>query len=295
MAESMLGVAGRLGSATDALAALGALVRIESEQLPVDPAVHAALTAIGAELLGDSIRETPEAGPALGLAQTFLAQGVELLRNPGRTGGWDQVDVSLLQGIGRMSMSVATAIEVAGRAIPELGQQLTGPVRILDVGTGVGWLAVGLARAYPEATVVGIDIFPPALELARANVASTEVADRVEVRELNALALPASSEFGVAWLPLPFLPPAIVPEVLAVVREALTPGGWLIAGTFAPVGEGRLAQLLMDLRTVRSGGRPWVADDLLPLLAAAGYADAGQVPRSWSAPVHLFPARRPGH
>jgi hypothetical protein len=36
-----------------------------------------------------------------------------------------------------------------------------------------------------------------------------------------------------------------------------------------------------------------VADDLLPLLAAAGYSDARQVPRTWTAPVHVFPARRP--
>ena len=50
MSESILGVAGRLGSATDALAALGALARIETEQLPVDPEVHAVLKAIGTEL-----------------------------------------------------------------------------------------------------------------------------------------------------------------------------------------------------------------------------------------------------
>ena len=67
----------------------------------------------------------------------------------------------------------------------------------------------------------------------------------------------------------------------------------MIAGTFAALGEGRLAELMMDLRTVRSGGRPWVADDLQPLLAAAGYTDAGQVPRTWAAPVHRYPARRP--
>jgi hypothetical protein len=107
MTDSILGVASRLGLSADALAALGALIRIESEDLPVDPEVYAVLKAIGAELLGAEVGITPESAPALGLAQTFFAQGAELLRNPGRSGGWDQVDAGLLQGIGRMSMSVA--------------------------------------------------------------------------------------------------------------------------------------------------------------------------------------------
>ena len=148
------------------------------------------------------------AAPALGLAQTFFAQGAEMLRNPGRSGGWDQVDVGLLQGIGRMSMSVAAAVAVAARQMPGLAARLDGPVQILDVGTGVGWLAVALARAYPQARVLGIDIFPPALDLARGERRRRyDVADRVELR---AVRTSSSSEpdpvFEVAWLPLPFLP-----------------------------------------------------------------------------------------
>ena len=292
MTDSILGVASRLGSSADALAALGALIRIESEDLPVDPEVHAVLKAIGAELLGADVAIAPESAPALGLAQTFFAQGAELLRNPGRSGGWDQVDAGLLQGIGRMSMSVAGAIRAASEGEPALAEQLSGGARILDIGTGTGWLAIALAEAFPEAQVTGIDVFVPALELARANVSAADLDERVELRQQDALALEESAEFSAVWLPLPFLPAAIVPGVLAAVRGSLRPGGWLVAGTFAPGGQGRLAELLMDLRTVRSGGRPWVADDLLPMLTAAGYADPSPVPRTWAAPVHLFLARR---
>ena len=77
----------------------------------------------------------------------------------------------LLQGIGRMSMSVAAAIRAAGGARSRsLASSWPDRYGSWTSGTGVGWLAVALARAYPEARVVGIDIFPPALELARANV-----------------------------------------------------------------------------------------------------------------------------
>ena len=87
MAVNALAVAGRLGAASDALAALGALIRIETEGLDADPEVHAALRAIAAELLGDPAVDPVRDAPVLGLAQTFLAQGAELLANPGRSRG----------------------------------------------------------------------------------------------------------------------------------------------------------------------------------------------------------------
>ena len=48
-----------------------------------------------------------------------------------------------------------------------------------------------------------------------------------------------------------------------------------------------------DLRTVRSGGHPWGAAELLRELTAAGLAEVHAVPRTWSAPVQLFAGRTP--
>lgn len=42
------------------------------------------------------------------------------------------------------------------------------PLRILDVGCGTGEATCGLARVFPRAEVVGLDINPPSLELAAA-------------------------------------------------------------------------------------------------------------------------------
>ena len=291
MTENMMGVAGRLGSSADALAALGALIRIESEHLPVDPEVHAVLQAIGAEVLGAPVAVTAESAPVLGTRADVLRPGLGVAPQPGPH-WW--------VGPGGRGPAAGHRADVDERGggdprrrpgAPTLAEQLTGEVRILDIGTGTGWLAIALAEAYPEARVVGIDIFAPALELARANVSAANLDGRVELRQQDALALADTAEFSVVWLPLPFLPATIVPGVLEAVRGSLRPGGWLVAGTFAAGGPGRLAELLMDLRTLRSGGRPWVAEDLLPALTSAGYVDPIAVPRTWPAPVHLFLGR----
>ena len=52
--------------------------------------------------------------------------------------------------------------------VPELHAVLGRPgARILDVGCGGGWSTIALARAYPDATVVGVDIDAPSIEAAR--------------------------------------------------------------------------------------------------------------------------------
>ncbi len=291
--DGLMGAAVRLGVSVDALAALTAHVRVETEGLPADPQVRELLADIAAELLGDHDVDVAGAAPVVGLAGTFLRQAAELIENPGRSGRWDQVDVPLLQSIGRLSMAISDAVRIAEGELPELGQRLTAPgASFLDVGTGTGWLAIAIARSHPGLRVVGIDIFEPALSLARANVAAQGMADRVELRLQDAVALDDAAVYDAAWLPMPFLPAGIVSQVMAAAAASLRPGGWLLAGTFTGADD-RLSHLLANLRTVRSGGHPWCVDDLLPVIAAAGFVDVGEVPRTWSAPVRLYAGRRP--
>lgn len=53
------------------------------------------------------------------------------------------------------------------------------PIRVLDLGTGSGNLAVTVARHLPDARVTAVDLSPEALEIARRNAQRHEVADRV--------------------------------------------------------------------------------------------------------------------
>jgi release factor glutamine methyltransferase len=68
-----------------------------------------------------------------------------------------------------------------------LGAASGGALRIADVGTGSGCLAVALAKEFPEATVVATDISAAALDIARRNATRHGVSTRIEFHECNLL------------------------------------------------------------------------------------------------------------
>lgn len=63
------------------------------------------------------------------------------------------------------------------------GEQAVPPARILDLGTGSGALALGLAHRFPAARVCALDHSLDALALARENAVALGLAERVEFRE----------------------------------------------------------------------------------------------------------------
>lgn len=284
----------QLGTSVDALAALVAHLRVQTEDVAADPRVRELLAEIAAEITGGPATDPGAAGPpVIGLARTWLRQAAELIENPGRSGSWDQVDVPLLQSIGRVSMPIADAISQAEDSLGMLKQMLATPgARFLDVGTGTAWLAIAMARSHPALHVVGIDIFAPALELAKNNVLAEGMTGRVELLRHDVTELDADATYDAIWLPMPFLPAPVAQQAIMAALGALRPDGWLLAGTFAGTDD-RLSSLLMDLRTVRSGGHPWAPEELVAAISNTGFADVGEVTRAWSAPVRLYAGRRP--
>lgn len=85
-----------------------------------------------------------------------------------------------------------------GRAGGEPGERGE-PVRIADVCTGSGCIAVALAKNMPGARIVATDISADALALARENAESVGVADRVEFVEGDLLA-PLSGRGPFDWI-----------------------------------------------------------------------------------------------
>ena len=113
---------------------------------------------------------------------------------------------------------------------------------IVDVGTGSGCLAVVLAREYPEARVLAIDISGEALAVASRNVRRHEVEDRVTLLHGNLLdALQTKTDVIVSN-------PPYVPSTVELAPEIVTyePAVALYSGAD---GLTVLARLMNDART----------------------------------------------
>ena len=185
---------------------------------------------------------------------------------------WDALpdEVILAQGAGS-----ASAAPLFRRAVlpllDGLQERLARPgARMLDVGTGVGLLAAAFAREFPNLHVVGIDVSPRVLGLARRSASEEEVSSRLEFREGDVAALQETACYDLAWVPAPFLPEAAVRAGIPAVREALAAGGWVLVG-HAKHNTDRLPRALDRLRTVVYGGTLLDDESAADCLLDAGF------------------------
>ena len=270
--ESLMAVSQRLSVSLEALAALGAELRLRREGLGGDPRVRALLhdvvNAVDPVLLGgiDDDREAM----VLALIQTIFRQAADLLENPARIPAWSYQDPIILESQGQVSRLIVRGIDALAIHRPELGAMLQRGGAFLDVGTGVGWLAIDVARSWPAMRIVGVDPWEPALALARENLAKSGVAERIELRSQCAEHLDDVATFTLAWVPGPFIGAAIADRALERIHRALAPGGWLIFGiNVTPPGP--LEEALTALRNVRSGGYSWTPREVEERLRASDF------------------------
>ena len=102
-------------------------------------------------------------------------------------------------------------------------------LRLLDVCTGSGCVAVGLAREFPKGDVIASDISEEALDVARRNVARYGLASRVRCVHADLLAgLPRPFDLIVANPP--YIPAADEKTLQPEVRD-FEPSGALFAGS----------------------------------------------------------------
>ncbi|MER7245100.1 methyltransferase domain-containing protein [Kribbella sp. NPDC000426] len=112
-------------------------------------------------------------------------------------------------------------------AVPGLHDVLSAGARVADLGTGAGWSAIELAKAYPAVRVDGYDNDEDSISRARRNAAEQGVADRVdfEVRDISAV---AAGQYDVVTFFECLHDFAHPVEALIAARTALVPGGSVI-------------------------------------------------------------------
>ncbi|HEU4331976.1 MAG TPA: methyltransferase [Lapillicoccus sp.] len=114
-------------------------------------------------------------------------------------------------------------------ALPGIADRLGRPGAVaLDVGCGVGWSTIALARAFPGLTVVGLDSDEASIVDARRNAASSEVDHRVrfEVVASDAGVPPGSADVVFFLEALHDMAHPVA--ALATARTALRPGGRVV-------------------------------------------------------------------
>ena len=99
------------------------------------------------------------------------------------------------------------------------GQCKEDTLRIADVGTGSGILAVALAHALPKARIAAVDLSPQALLVARENADRNEVADRIEFFEGDLLGPLAGRSFAIIASNPPYVPTGDLASLAVEVRE----------------------------------------------------------------------------
>ena len=103
------------------------------------------------------------------------------------------------------------------------------PLRIADVGTGSGILAIALAIHLPQADITAIDISPEALAIARRNAETHDVAHRIHFQEADLLST-APGPFDAIVSNPPYVPTADRQTLHPQVRDHEPPTA-LFAGT----------------------------------------------------------------
>jgi len=169
-------------------------------------------------------------------------------------------------------------------------------VRICDVGTGSGIIAVCAAKYLPQARVTAVDISPAALDVARANAADHGLADRIEFCQSDLLAaLPAGVQFDFVVSNPPYVAAGEMEKLARDVRT-FEPRTALVAG---PQGTEVIARLIpAATERLSTGGyllveiSPFIHDRVLDLLRSESQLEVAPTIKDLARHARVVQARK---
>lgn len=137
-------------------------------------------------------------------------------------------------------------------------------MRIADVGTGSGVLAICAARNLPSCTVTALDISAEALKIAARNAADHQVSDRIEFVQSDLFGDGAPDTYDYIVSNPPYVSEAEFEQLPMQVRE-YEPRDALLAG---PTGTEIIQQLLLQAcQRLQPGG--WLVFEISPMIEVA--------------------------
>ena len=251
----------RLRTQVEAFAALGA--RLSAPDEAFDDDVRAALDEVvdataltGLEGLTDEERRTVAA-----MVGAALRQAAAIFEEATDSPGWQHTDPAVLDGQGRASTNIVPHIAAI------VGDE---PMRsYLDVGTGAGFLAMAIAQRWPDARVVGVDVWEPALERARLHVAEAGLQDRIEIRNQDITTLDDVDQYDYVGIPAMFLPAEVLAAAIQRAVIAAKPRGIVSVAVFRTPAD-PLRAATERLRVIRDCGTAHTVDSVMALCRKAG-------------------------
>jgi ubiquinone/menaquinone biosynthesis C-methylase UbiE len=208
--------------------------------------------------------------------------------------GWSHSDPEILEAQGtRSAQLVSIWVQSLFPSLDGLVERLQAPsANFLDVGTGVGALAIEMCRHFPSLRVVGIDPFDTAVALARQSIAEAKLQGRIELRAQRVEELVDDSFFDLVHIPIPFLSTEVLALGLKRALTALRPGGWLFLQSLAAPGP-ELTSALYRLMCLLWGSEPLLPEQAARFLEEEGYEQVQVLPSIPGVPVRAIAGQRP--
>jgi ubiquinone/menaquinone biosynthesis C-methylase UbiE len=114
--------------------------------------------------------------------------------------------------------------------LPELAPRLQAGGALLEIGCGTGNLLMQLAKSFPVARCIGVDIDLESLRIAREKIQRAGTEGRVEARHGTIAAATKQSTFEAVVMVevLHEIAPQIRPQVIQEAAAAMKSGGWML-------------------------------------------------------------------
>jgi SAM-dependent methyltransferase len=159
---------------------------------------------------------------------------------------------------------------------PAVRDRLSQGGPFLDVGSGIGGALLTTLSLFGELHGVGVEVAAAVAKELQDRADAAGLADRVQIRQMDARELRDEQRFAVAFWAQEFFDASARADTLAVIFRALRPGGLLLLQELSPEppDDDHKTEWLLDRMFYRGLGATFgvTAEDLAAEATAAGFA-----------------------